>query len=264
MATGEVIEAVADNIEEVAVATRHINPGLVKYFLGGVGVGAAIGFFIGYRYNREKIKALAFAESEAEIEVIREHYRSKEAALENEQGKRELTDIIENEEYTTESIRVVDSVVDLRSVDDVEPERPLPAPVPIDSSKRVFRSTEASKDKMEGWNFPRELAGRASDRAHIIHQDEFALNETEYAQVTYVYYAGDDVLVDEDKTPLAARDEVVVRNFEGRFGHGSDDHNILYVRNPVLELDIEICRTPGSYEEDVLGLEREPSDDTVT
>lgn len=261
MAAEQVAEQVAEHIEEVAEVTRNINMGSVRYFLGGVGLGAAIGFFVGYRFNREKIKAEAFKESEAEIESIRENYRQKEIARENDTAKEELTQVVVREGYVEES--EITPIVDLTALrargEEVDEERPLPAPVPI-TPPRIYRHVDNSKDKMEGWNFPNELRKRTSDAPHIIHQDEFAHNETEYAQVTYTYYAEDDVLTDERDEILTDRDALIGVNVLTRFGHGTDDYNILYVRNPVLELEVEICRDTGSYEEKVLGLEREPDE----
>lgn len=259
MAADAVVELVADNLEEAAEVTRSINAGAVRYFLGGVGLGATIGFFVGYRFNREKIKAEAFAASEAEIEELREHYRSKMVAHENEAKKAEL--IVVEEGYVEEPEPIAD-LSTLRTASEIEEEEAerLPAPVPITPRRPTYRHVDNEKDKMEGWNFAAELARRTPDSPHIIHQDEFAHNETEFAQVTYTYYAGDDVLIDEDDNILTDRDALIGEGALRRFGHGTDDFNILYVRNPVLELEIEICRDTGSYEEVVLGLEREPED----
>src|SRR3954466_9546299 len=142
---------------------------LVRYFLGGTSAGVALGFYIGYRYNRAKIRAEAFEESEAEIQSIREHYRQKETAKENAEGKEELAGLVVRERYASEEEAEVEQtgdVIDLST-------RPLRPPVPLDPAKRIFRSTEASKDKMDGWNFPSEMTKRTSDRPYIIHQDEF-------------------------------------------------------------------------------------------
>lgn len=257
MATEQVAEQVAEHLEEVAEVTRHIDPRLVRYFLGGVGVGAAIGFFIGYRYNRQKIRAEAFEESEAEIKSIREHYQQKATAAENASDKASLVGIVVEEGYADKNMIDLDALRE-RS------ERLAHPPVPVQPAKRIFRSSDQSKDKWTGWNWPSEMTKRSSDRPYIIHQDEFAKNETEFSQTTYVYYAEDNVLVDEDERILVDTDELVGKNFANRFGHGTDDFNILYVRNPRLELEMEICRSPGSYEVEVLGLEPDVHDDDST
>lgn len=248
----EVAEVVADHLEEVAEATRRINPVAVRYFLGGTAFGVALGFFFGYRFSREKIRAEVLKEAEEEITELREFYHQKMIARDNETEKSDMHSVIAERGYADEEqLEVQEEKV-------VIEERPLPPPVPMSSVKRVFRHVDNSKDKMEGWSFPAELARRTSDRPHIIHQDEFAHNESEYDQVTYTYYSGDDVLVDEEDQLLTDRDSLVGNGNLRRFGHGTDDYNILYVRNPVLELEIEICRTNGSYEEEVLGLDSEP------
>lgn len=258
MAAEQVAEQVAEHLEDVAEVTRHIDYRLVRYFLGGAGVGAAIGFFVGYRFNREKIKAEAFKESEQEITELREYYHNKLLAADNRNEKAEMREIVIEEGYSDEPTPIVD-LTSLRTAEEkIEEDRPLPAPVPMAPQQKIFRSTDTEKDKMDGWNFPHELAKRTSEFPHIIHQDEFTNNESEFAQVTYTYYVGDDVLTDERDEILSDRDALVGRNVLTRFGHGTDDYNILYVRNPVLELEIEICRDTGSYEEKVLGLEREP------
>lgn len=257
----QVVEVVADHIEEVAEVTRRINPVAVRYFVGGTVFGVALGFFFGYRFSREKIRAEVLKEAEEEISELREFYHQKMVALENRAEKSEMHSIIADKEYDEEDEpSPIESIQEpkVQAETVVIEERPLPSPVPMSPVKRVFRHVDNTKDKMEGWNFPAEMARRTADRPHIIHQDEFAHNESEYDQVTYIYYAGDDVLVDEDEQLLIDRDSIVGNGNLRRFGHGTDDFNILYVRNPVLELEIEICRHNGSYEEEVLGLDSEP------
>lgn len=253
MATGalteQVIEEVAENLEEAAAVTRRIDARAVSFFTGGLGVGFAIGFFFGYRFNREKIKAEAFKASEEEVDKIREDYQRRTVAA---QPKPSVEDVIEERGYS-------------RMVEEEEVERPLKPPVPISGfpfapSKEPKRTADGEKSKDDGWNYPTELARRTPDRPYIIHQDEFHLNESGYQQVTYSYWAGDDVLTDEDETIINNRENLIGVDVLNHWGHGSDDFNVLHVRNSQLELEFEICRTPKSYEEEVLGLEH--SDET--
>ena len=87
---------------------------------------------------------------------------------------------------------------------------------------------------------------------YIVDKDEFFTNEPEYQQVTLTYYEGDDILADERDRPQDDKSIVGENNLE-RFGVGSGDPNIVYVRNEVLELDFEICHSDGKYTELVLG-----------
>jgi hypothetical protein len=42
-----------------------------------------------------------------------------------------------------------------------------------------------------------------------------------------------------------------------RFGHGSQDPSVVYVRNDQLELVYEVVRSPQSYSEEVHGIKHE-------
>jgi hypothetical protein len=265
MATEQVAEQVAEGLEEAAKATRQVDARAVGFFMAGTVFGIAVGLYFGYRFNREHIKAELFKESEEEIARIRETYQAKLVALEN-QEKAPVEDIVKERGYTSYSTKVTEQEL---------PERPLSAPVPIEERRaplpieveeptpvRTFRTTLSEKDKHDGWNYPKELAQRRADQPYIIHQDEFATNESGYPQVTYVYYAGDNILAGEDERVITNPVDLIGPGMFSRFGHGTDDYNMLYIRNPELQMEFELCRSPGSYEEEVLGLAaEEPHDD---
>ena len=69
----QVVEEVAENLEEAAEVTRQQSiPELSDFLVGGFAVGVAVGFYFGHRWNKEKIRAEAFKKSEEEVEKIRE------------------------------------------------------------------------------------------------------------------------------------------------------------------------------------------------
>lgn len=233
--TEEVITEVATNLEEVAQATRRLDARGLAFFGSGLGVGAAVGFYFGMRWNREKIKALAFEESQEEIKQIRDHYEKKAMVLD----KPPLEEIIEEQGY---SQRV---------------ERPLPAPVPlmevIETPAAVVQvSTE--KNAHEGWNYATELESRSPNVPYVIHEDEYRESEHDYTQTTYTYWEGDDVLTDSDNVPCVDR-ELTVGFANLRWGHGSGDTNVVFIRNDRLELEAEVTRDPRSWEEEIQGLD---------
>jgi hypothetical protein len=82
-------------------------------------------------------------------------------------------------------------------------------------------------------------------------------------QTSYLYYAGDDVLVDTDNTVLHNRENLIGTRALNKFGHGSDDRNYVFVRNPEIELEIEIIRLPGRYDVEVQGLDDSDETDDV-
>ena len=171
-----VTEEVASNLEELAQATRRINVNSVTFFLGGLAVGAAVGFYFGHKWNKEQIKAEVFKESEAEVEKIRELYQQKTIVAE---PKPPLEQVVEEAGYST-------SVV--------VPDRPLKAPVPAYEPPPAGLSNDERRElqKNDGWNYPEELQNRSEDRPYVIHQDEFKQGESGYDQTTYTYYAVDE------------------------------------------------------------------------
>lgn len=254
--TEEVIEQVAEHLEETAEATRMLDARVIGFCLTGATIGAVVGFIFGYRYNKEKIRAEVFEQSEIELEKIREVYRNRVTEIPLVVPEKEdLNAIIEERGYSIKEINKDAETVD---IDAAQSERPLKAPVPIDPSKTVktvIRTAEGEKDKNDNWSYPSEMAQRSVEKPFIIHQDEYSGNDTEYTQVTYTYYEGDQVLAEIDDTPVTNVDDVVGLNNLKKFGHGSDDQNIVYIRNSRLELEIEVCRSHGSFENEVEGLE---------
>jgi hypothetical protein len=242
-----VTEEVAENLEEIAEATRQINATAVGYFTGGIFIGLGVGFFLGYRFNKEKIKAEAFKNSEEEISKLREVYEQRALVAKE---KPSVQEIVEERGYSTKV---------------EEPPRPLPAPVPVQVFVNPAKvnepptvSYEAKQRTGSGseWDYAAELAQRSAEQPYIVHQDEFKQADNGYHQVTYTYYDADSVLCDENDRPLPHPD-LVVGEENLKFGHGSDDEDVVFVRNDRLELQMEICRSPASYEEDVLGVDRD-------
>lgn len=243
MAVDVVVDEVADNLEELAAVTRRINTKSVGLFIGGAAVGLAVGVVIGYKLNKEKIKAEAFKQSEEEVAKIREIYQQKETAR---QEKPSVAELVEEKGYG----------VEVGAVEEVFMIRPLPAPVPGIVEPTPGTATPA-------WDYRRELRHRETldeGEPYVIHQEEFMGKEKGYSQVTYTYYAIDDVLVDEENDHPVPHPDIVVGVNNLQFGHGTDDDDVVFVRNDKLEVDMEICRLNKSFEEEILGIEPHDTD----
>jgi hypothetical protein len=254
MAIDVVTEEIATNLEEVAAVTRGISGKGVGLVVGGLVVGAAVGLYIGYRFNREKIRAEAFKESEVEIEKMRAYYEQKTVAA---QEKPTLEEVVEERGYVVvEEIKPPDT----SSKTSTSRKRPTRPPVPVAEAviPPPTPPPPPPKDEEFVWDYAAELAARTAELPYVLHQDEFKSSETGYRQVVYTYYAGDDVLVGEDERPLPHAD-IIVGQDNLKWGHGADDVDVVFVRNEHMELEMEICRTSASYEEEVLGLDRDES-----
>jgi len=104
------------------------------------------------------------------------------------------------------------------------------------------------------WDYELEQRQRSDTEPYILHKDEFFADEKDYTQMTLTYYAGDDILVDEDDKPVYNHKNIVGKL---NFGHGSGDPSVCYVRNDKNKAEYEILRHEGLYSVEVLGLEIE-------
>lgn len=129
-------------------------------------------------------------------------------------------------------------------VDEVVGDEPEPEMV----TRTIFEEED------DDWDFEKELAGRSRLAPFVIHKDEFYGEEAGYSQTTFTYYAGDNIMVDEEDTPVYNHDMVVGPLL---FGHGSGDPNVFYVRNDKQKAEHEIIRDQGLYSVEILGLEIE-------
>ena len=122
-----------------------------------------------------------------------------------------------------------------------------PSEAPVVETRNVFEEV--------AWDYELEKARRVKgglDTPYVIHVDE--RHEAEHTETTMTYFAKDDVLLDEREQPVAEPDDIVgIENLD-RFGHGSGDPNLVYIRNNMLGVDIEVRLSDGSYEEEVLGM----------
>lgn len=102
------------------------------------------------------------------------------------------------------------------------------------------------------WDADTEEAQRDPNKPYVISSDEFFENEPDYIQTQLTYFEDDGVLADTSDKPC---DEYIVgeENLQ-KFGHGSRDPNIVYIRNEAMDMDFEVSRAEGRYAEQVHGI----------
>jgi hypothetical protein len=89
---------------------------------------------------------------------------------------------------------------------------------------------------------------------YILEKDEYLESDSDFNQTTVTYYAGDETLADERDDIIEDIDKVVGLANLQRFGHGSGDPRVLYVRNELLEIDYEILLHEDKYKDLVAGM----------
>ena len=240
MANGELIEKVADEIDEVAVhveevaeVTRRLTGREVGFFVAGAGIGVAVGFGVGYFVMGKRLETKYEKLAKEEIAEMREHYTKKMVAA---QSKPPANVIVEERQYDEKELQAIE-----------ETNRRFP---PEKETPMVEETPQVSNIFEDPWDYAVEIKKRQHDVPYIIHYDEFQQNEPENEQVTYTYYELDDVLADIRDTEIDDMDAVIGLGNLGRWGHGSNDENIVYVRNEYLSLDVEIVRDRGSFAEE--------------
>lgn len=105
-----------------------------------------------------------------------------------------------------------------------------------------------------------DMPQRSPDRPYPISAAEWFQNETDYDQITLVYWADDDVLADDNNGMITDIDRVVGATNLHRFGYMSEDPDIVYVRNERLKADYEITKDERNYGEVVHGVVMDQSD----
>jgi len=206
----EVVEELADQIEEVAEVTRRL-AGRDWGFMGvGVGIGLVAGVAIGWYVAEKRLSTKYQKLAEDTIEEIRSNYQDwKKEKEEDKPEKPPLEEVVEELGY----------------------------------------SEEESEEFV--WDQDLEVSKRTKRFPYVIHLDEYKGNESKYDQIVYTYFEGDDVLSDVNDN-VAVPEIVGAENLQ-RFGHGSGDKDIVYIRNDALTVEICIHRSPNSYAEVVHG-----------
>lgn len=192
---------------------------------------------------------------------------SKRAAEEIEEAKKFYSAMYKRPPYETPGsaaeimIPVKDAAEAIKNYQGVaDSEDPLVAEVEASAAqsfaveKSIFQDAVSQVDP-EDWAL--EIANRSETSPYVISGEEFLQGEKDYQQTTLTYYDGDDVLADERDQPVEKVNQTVGEKNLLRFGQMSNDRNVVYVRNDVMDLDFEILRSEGKYSEEVLGFVRE-------
>lgn len=215
-------------------------------------IGATSSYFVSSKLLKTKYEALA----EKEIEEARKFYGHL-------QEKKPIEDIVtemaaysnqvENLDYGVKSNPEepeTDSSLDLdKVITQVEEEADAMEENAPEEVKNIFEEAKSEID----FDYDEELKHRTPDEPYIVSQEEFFINDGDYGQTSSTYYEGDDVLADERDQMINDIEGTVGEENLLHFGHGSNDPNVVYIRNERIELDFEVLRSEGEYSKEVLG-----------
>jgi hypothetical protein len=261
----EAAEEVSDQADNVAEAARALSPREGKFLTAGLAIGFLTGGILGYVWANKRLRVKYEEVTQEEIDSMREHFRKRALVKEEKPDLSAAVDeITEREGYSKPQTPLVEEGKDGVQVGETEEvkvevveekeirlgEAPRSEVSPAQVTTNLFEKQE--KDANEGWDYEHEVNERIPTKPYIIHHDEQHEHEG-YTEMSLIYYAADDVLTDYHDTPVEDKEKVAGEANLEKFGHGSDDPNIVYIRNDVLEIEMEIVKNDGSFAEIVHG-----------
>lgn len=247
----------------------------------GAALGVA-GYFAMKRRLENKLRKEYDEQFDAEVAEMREHYsrlnksgpfESPEAAVE-ELLTKEAGQALRN--YGNRTVKIEgDPVVDVRAsevtdaelVDDPDfeerpevnvtelRERMQRGPVTVEErGQNIFVDGNPLTGEEE-WDQEEIDRAIAAGEPHVISHDAFMENPDGWDTSTLTYYNGDDTLADDQDVPIPDIEETVGSENLSKFGQGSRDRNVVYVRNPKVEVLFEITFHAGEFSKEVAGFQ---------
>lgn len=214
----------------------------------GVAGGFAAGYFIGRR-NASVELLIEFDTEDGYTEDVEEDL-TEDINEEEEERSEPSPEFVNYQTIITESR--YDGALEEEAFKHTESDEPEPEKVVERSIFPVLSKASTIKE----WDYDEEDKVRAENPTgpYTIHIDEYARNDLGFHQESLTYYAGDDILADEANKPIYNYKKMTG---ELQFGYGSNSPGLVYIRNGGIRYEWEIFFNPGSFSEEVLGLDVE-------
>lgn len=204
--------------------------------LGILGVTFGLGVVAGHILTKRHLEAEYRAEVEKEVVSIRKHYAKR----------------TKRDEYASP-----EAIVTERYPESLSEQKTGPGGISFrfrsPEDEEAYTKANDFGNKVKEFDYRRETAQRTPEIPYVISWDEFNENAGDYDQKTLIYFSKDDVLVEEHDNPIEDVLDLLGPVALDQFGNGSNDPNIVYVRNERISMDFEVCYDPDSFEETVVG-----------
>lgn len=216
------------------------------------------GFVLGGLVVNKKLTAEFQERMEREIEETKEHYSARFTEISPHLVEEEHE---EDTPLPIEDPRPDAEVSPLKYHTPVVAERPAKTEAELivtettTVAKNIFLNNELIDPNAFEFDLERELEFRNPELPYVISFEEFSENVGGFEQAELTYYQADGILVRADDSIVFEVDMTVGEQNLLRFGHGSQDDNIVYIRNEITDIDFEVKRSMGSYQDEVIGLE---------
>lgn len=215
----------------------------------------AVGAVTGYLVAKKRLSSKFEERTQQEVEDIRDMYKrrykegqyadpeSTSAVLSSEDtGGLDIAPVVPKTNYQT----VVDDL-GYNAPTDGEIDGIVIQDNTFDGETRVTVRVDPLGERHVG------VEERTPDRPYVISRAQFDDAEVGLDQVTVTWWDKDDTLSDEQERIMTDIDGTVGIDNLQKFGLGSDDENVVYIRNERISTDFEVVRDYGSYNEEVAG-----------
>jgi hypothetical protein len=214
--------------------------------IGGFIAGGIVGLRVGY--------AARVKEEEKFEEIITEVEVESQLEFDFDTAVAELV----KTDPDIEAFIVEETVVEETWRNDPNP-RNDPADIVVTEPGKVIyvddiKNNNVFDTSFDHWDYEDEVPLREGQDIYVIHRDEFWGEELNFDQSSLTYYAGDDILVDQEDQPIYSYASVTGPLL---FGHGSGDRDVVYIRNHKQSAEYEVQRFDSSYTLEVLGVTAE-------
>jgi hypothetical protein len=249
-------EAVDKGVHVVVEETRkgvHILRNPKTAIVLAIGITAAAGTIIGFEIAKRRFTKKFEKQLEQELEVARKFYgRLNKMDAEGEVLTPE--DVVVERGHDPVEEQAAEAIVEYQKGPKKQgPEGLVQYNTVTPSNGAVSGAQTSNVFAKNSFDLEEEKKRRTDESPYVISKDEFMENESEFPQVSITYFAGDDTLVDEEDAPMPEVEATVGVDNLARFGQGSGDANIVYIRNPLTKIEFEVAHSEGKYAEEVLG-----------
>lgn len=226
-----------------------------------VAVASAVSATAGYYFAREQLKSEMARIIDDEIAETKAYYAmlnkdgefSDPAALAEKYDDAEVAVNKDDDVMAYAASKLLEyetHITDYKSVSDDDEK-----PDPIKELNALNQMYEAEGLNGTPFDLEEELKTRDTNEPYIISFEEWLADDASCEQISITYYEEDDVLADESDRPIPDVLSYVGDRCLSRFGYGSKDPTVVYVRNENKGLEFEILLNKNSFESEVLGIQ---------
>jgi hypothetical protein len=216
-------------------------------------LSSAAGVAVGYTVATKRLELKYQAIADEEIAKTRQFYMATQKPATPQEALEQLTSDEEDVKVVTEAIEALSEYQGL-TIRPTEASEPVEKPTDEEDVEHhnIFESRypQVAAEDGEQWDYDEQLALRAElvpGTPYIISEEEYLAAERDYEQVALTYFAEDDVLVDEQDVPVEDVERAVGEDNLTKFGFGSKNENMVFIRNDRMEVEFEISKDEGSF-----------------